>query len=214
MTKDFAYHPAPRTYLTHPHGVRIVGLIEQMFGGIANAASSRGIRFHITPCGPEVLSLGRHRNSAVIFRQHFDNDQFVQVPLLHLIVDLVHRNPERRVVRNRGCLAATHRLAGQLDQYSYAHRGGMYDGCGLLFNDLDQLIRQILRTASHYCVGQIELWPMAVAGTDQDRDMAVMNFVLRDELETDGDYDYQITLVWNGPMRFNKIYAAMLNGQA
>lgn len=209
--KDFAYAPAPRDHTTHPHGFRVLCMIEQLFEGIAFAAASRGMRFAVQPQHPADDLRGRFRNSSVVFRD-FRGEEFLQVPLFQCLVDLIAQNPEYRLVRDRANITSTLQLHAILDQFTRTHAGSHYAGCGLIFTQLDSLMRQILKTAHIYCVGQISLWPLAVAKDDRDRDMALITLVLRDELELDCTYDYQITLIWNGPMRFERLYEQALYG--
>lgn len=212
MAKDFNYSPAPRTHLTHPHGVRVFQMIDQMFSGIARAAGERGIRFHCVPTIDQVESPGRQRDTSLVYRQQFTQGT-IQVPLLQCVIDLTLGHGERKAVRDLSRLLQMPTLLTQLDQFTQTHYGSMYGGCGLQFNEIAKLFRAMLKTAGYHCVGQVHLWPMAVPGDDRDRDMTVVNLVLKDELDSEAAYDYQITLIWNGPDRFQKLLFAALNGE-
>lgn len=211
MTKDFNYAAAPRTHMSHPHGVRVFQMIDQMFAGIARAAGDRGIRFHVVP-NAATDAPGRQRNTGLIYRQHFTTG-IVQVPLVQCVIDLTLEHPDRQAVAHVSQLLPMPLLLEHMDQFTRAHFGSLYGGCGLQFNEIAKLLRALLKTAGYHCLGKIELWPLAVPGTEQDRDMALIHLVLKDELDGETAYDYQITLIWNGPDRFQKMLFQALRGE-
>lgn len=207
--KQYSPPLPPRTHLTHPHGVQVHQMIDQMFSGIARAAGERGMRFH---CTPEVSDTpGRQRDTSVVYRQQFVHGT-IQVPLLQCLIDLTHQHPERKAAQHHSELHSTSALLTQLDQFTQTHRGSIYGGCGLLFDELAKLFRSLLQTAGRRCVGRLCMWPQTVPGDDRDRDMAMASLVLRDELEENAEYDYQITLIWNGPDRFQRLLFRALDG--
>lgn len=210
--KDFNYAPAPRTHLTHPHGVRVFQMVDQMFANIARAASERDIRFHCVP-DPSICGVpGRQRDTSLVYRRQFPVG-LVQVPLLECSIDLTLGHPERKAVRDVAQLKQHPSMVLELDQFTQAHYGSVYGGCGIQFNDLAKLVRTMVRVAGLHCVGSVQVAPASIAGNDRDRDLAVVTLVLKDELSDGAVYDYQITLTWNGPDRFQKLLFSSLSGQ-
>lgn len=207
MQPNFVY-PAPvKSHLGHPHGVRVFQMIDKVFTGIADAAKPRGIRFVCHPLDandPPTLV----RNTGIVYRW-LENNEMQQVPLLQCVIDLVRAQPARAAIRHPAHAQELSLVLDTLDQFSTAHKGSLYEGPNLRYDEVDHVMRSILKTAGYHCLGQICMWPMNVPGDDRDRDMAVINLVLKDEFTDEFGYldvyDYQITLIWNGPGRFSRL---------
>lgn len=201
------YALPPRDHLTHPHGRRVFAILEEMMAGIARAAASRGMVFDTTPTS-QIRVPGRFRDSWLVWR-HQAAEGVVQVPLLECLVELTGHHPERKAVRNPLNLRRVQQIQQFLYEFTDRHEPAMYSGCGLQFHELNMIIRNVIAIVDRYCLVQLSKLPEQSLLDPALRDMALLTFVLRDEVlgETDlvQSYDYQITFVWNGPDRFGRL---------
>lgn len=207
QSKDLVSAKPARTHMTHPHGVRVFMLLEEMMAGIAKAAASRNMVFHVTPSREQTVP-GRYRDSWLVWRQHTPQG-VVQIPLFECIVELTQDHPERKAVRSPLNLRSVSQAQGLLSEFTDAHLNHVYGGCGLVFNELEQIMRKVVAITECYCMVQVAKLPHEAEPDEQLRNMAVLTFVLKDELYNEAGiiqpYDYQITFIWNGPMRWRRL---------
>lgn len=200
--KDFVFHKPPRDHMTHPHGARAHQLIEQVLISTAKAASSRGMQFYRSPQTSSTRP-GLFRNTGLVFRRELPEGT-IQVPLLQSVVELVRDYPENKRLRPSNKMRSLTQIQEILDHFRKKHHGRMYEGCGLMFNDLNQVLMTLLTTLDRWCVGQVAVFPQEVLGPAAERDQANVVLVLKDEQEDANGYDYQITFSWFGPDRFDR----------